>query len=96
MVNIHVKYTQNNCNCIPTIKEILLSVGRLDLWENQFQIQQTNVHRVVKRILIDQYMQEWHEQLQLSNKGKTYNFFKGNLNLKTTLRYYQDQNTYPS
>ena len=58
------------------IKEILLSVGRPDLWENQFQIQQTNVHKTVKRILIDQYKQEWHEQLQLSNKGKIYNSFK--------------------
>ena len=50
------------------------------LRENQFQIQQTNnVHKVVKRCLIDQYKQEWHEQLQLSNKGKTYNSFKANL-----------------
>ena len=34
------------------------------------------MHKTVKRILIDQYKQEWHEQLQLSNKGKIYNSFK--------------------
>ena len=71
-----VSQTQSTFKWPNKIKEILLSVGRPDLWENQFQIQQTNVHKTVKRILIDQYKQEWHEQLQLSNKGKIYNSFK--------------------
>ena len=60
-----ISQTQNTFKWPSKIKEILLSVGRPDLWENQFQIQQTNVHKVVKRILIDQYEQELHEQLQL-------------------------------
>ena len=70
-----VSQTHNTFKWPNKIKEILLPVGRPDLWEKQFQIQQTNVHETVKRILIDQYKQKWHEQLQISNKGKIYNSF---------------------
>ena len=35
------------------IKEILISVGRPDLWNNQFQITQRNLHKT-EQILIDQ------------------------------------------
>ena len=58
------------------IKEILTSVGRLDLWVNQFLIEQKNIHKGVKQILIDQFKQNWHDQLQQSNKGKIYSNFK--------------------
>ena len=52
------------------IKEILISVGRPDLWNNQFQITQRNLHKTIKQILIDQFKQSWHDQLQWSNKSK--------------------------
>ena len=59
-----------NCMWINKIKEILLSVGRPDLWENQFVIKQLNlpkyIPRYIKNILIDQ---QWHDHLQQSNKG---------------------------
>ena len=58
------------------IEEILTSVGRLDLCVNQFLIEQKNIHKGVKQILIDQFKQNWHDQLQQSNKGKIYSNFK--------------------
>jgi hypothetical protein len=68
---INVKW----CN---KIKEILNSVGRPDLWQNQFQINQQYIHRQVKQTLIDQYKQSWHEELQISNKSRIYYSFKDN------------------
>ena len=59
-----------------TIKEILLSVGRPDLWENQFYLTHTGIHKLVKQTLIDQYKQSWQEQLQNTNKGIIYLSFK--------------------
>ena len=60
----------NNYKWISKIKDILFSVGRPDLWYNQFQITNLNTHKQIKQILIDQYKQEWHNQLQNSNKGR--------------------------
>ena len=72
MLNQHNK----NFMWINKIKEILLSVGRPDLWENQFSINQLNIHKYIKTILIDQFKQSWHDQLQRSNKGIIYSRFK--------------------
>lgn len=66
----------SNFKWISKIKEILNSVGRPDMWENQFHLNQTNIHKQVKQTLIDQFKQQWHEQLQESNKGRIYNSFK--------------------
>lgn len=69
--NINVKW----CN---KIKEILNSVGRPDLWQNQLQINQKYINRQVKQTLIDQYKQAWQEELQISNKSRIYYSFKDN------------------
>ena len=58
------------------IKDILTSVGRPDIWHNQFNININNIHRQIKQTLIDQFKQQWHEQLQQSNKGLIFNSFK--------------------
>ena len=50
------------------IKEILYKVGRADLWQNQFQINHNQIHKIIKQTLIDQFQQQWHAQLQSSNK----------------------------
>ena len=67
---------QRSFKWLDEIKEIVTSVGRLDLWVNQFLIEQKNIHKGVKQILIDQFKQTWHDKLQQSNKGKIYNNFK--------------------
>lgn len=68
--------TNNNYKWINKIKDILFSVGRPDLWYNQFQITNLNTHKQIKQTLIDQYKQEWHNQLQISNKGRIYSNIK--------------------
>ena len=37
---------------------------------------QSHTHRQIKQTPIDQFKQQWHEQLQQSNKGLIYNSFK--------------------
>lgn len=58
------------------IRDILNSVGRPDLWQNQTQINHLHIHKLIKQILIDQYKQSWYAQLQQSNKGLNYKSFK--------------------
>ena len=58
------------------IREILNSVGRADLWQNQENINHMHIHKHIKQILIDQYKQSWHAQLSQSNKGFIYQSFK--------------------
>lgn len=67
---------QTNLKWPNKIKEILFSVGRPDLWETQFENAHTNIDKLVKRILIDQFKQSWNEQLTVSNKGRIYKSFK--------------------
>ena len=54
------------------IREILHKVGRPDLWDNQFLITHENIHKMVKKTLIDQFKQNRCEQLRSNNKGKIY------------------------
>jgi len=58
------------------IKDILCSVGRPDIWENQTTINLNKIHLIIKQILIDQSKQKWQSTLQQSNKGKIYSSFK--------------------
>ena len=37
-----------------------------------------NVHKIIKQTLIDQFKQQWHAQLQSSNKQMNYSRFKEN------------------
>lgn len=67
----------NNFKWVDKIKANLTTVGRPDLWENQFQINSKTIHKEIKRILIGQFNQDWHSQQQNSNKGRTYIRFKG-------------------
>ena len=67
------------------IKEILISVGRPDLWHNQFQTTQRNLHKTIRQILIDQF-KNWHDQLQQSNKSKIYNSFEINHEFENYLK----------
>lgn len=74
------QYMLNNTNqsfrWVNKIKEILNSVGRTDLWINQNTIVNKSTPLRIKLTLIDQYKQFWHEQMQISNKGRVYNTFE--------------------
>ena len=72
MMNQH----DNNFKWSNKIKEILYKVGRADLWQNQFQINHNQINKIIKQTLIDQFQQQWHAQLQSSNKNKNYSNFK--------------------
>ena len=69
---------QNNLEYkwVNKIKDILNSVGRTDLWLNQHEITQKNIHKNIKQCLVDQYKQSWNAQLTQSNKGLIYQSFK--------------------
>ena len=58
------------------IKEILGQCGRNDIWLFQPLLNQTSVNKQIKAILTDQFKQDWHSQLELSNKSKVYMSFK--------------------
>ena len=42
------------------VKQIILDVGRHDLWLNQNNIGSTKIGKLVRRTLIDQNLQTWH------------------------------------
>ena len=63
---IHIQ--DNNFKWPNKIREILHKEGRPDLWDNQFLITYENIHKMVKKTLIDQFKQK----LQSNNKGKIY------------------------
>lgn len=66
----------NNFKWLNKVKEILISVGRHDLWLYQENITNNNIHRQVKQTLTDQFRQTWRADLQNTNKGKIYLSFK--------------------
>ena len=67
------------------IKQILISVGMPDLL-NQPSINNPKATKtLIKTILNDIYLQEWHAKLQNSSKGRAYSIFKQDLNFETYL-----------
>jgi hypothetical protein len=72
----------NNYKWINKIKEILISVNRYDLFENQDEITQRNTHKIIKEALINKFKQSWHDDLLTSNKGQIYLSFKESIELE--------------
>ncbi|MEW8152430.1 MAG: reverse transcriptase family protein [Candidatus Thiodiazotropha endolucinida] len=64
------------------IKKILNDTGRFDFWLTQSNIHCYSLGKIVKRILIDQNLQNWHSSLQHSSKGINYQLFKNDVNLE--------------
>ena len=58
------------------VKSILESIGRPDIWLNQNESASKNIHLLVKRTLLDQFIQKWREDMTNSNKGLIYASFK--------------------
>ena len=71
-----INQNNNEYKWLQKIKSILNTVGRSDIWVNQQNITNKNIHRQIKQTLIDQFKQSWHAQLTQSNKGLIYNSFK--------------------
>ena len=64
---------------IANVKNILDSVGRSDLWLNQDNIETLSVRHTVKQTLVDQFLQKWHCNTDISSKERNYKIFKENV-----------------
>lgn len=70
---------------IHSIKEILISVGQIQLL-NKEAIENPNlIKKKISRTLFDLYVQEWHTKITLSSKGKNYSLFKQDINFEDYL-----------
>ena len=81
---------------IRCIRDILVSVGRLDLFLKNVIDNPRFVKMSISRVLFDLHNKEWVQKLNASSKGKFYYSFKQDC---TFQNYYQSliQNTiYPS
>jgi hypothetical protein len=71
-----------NFKWLQHIKDILNNTGYTYIWENQNNINLKNVGILIKRKLLDQFLQNWSNQLTNSSKGLNYRLFKTELNLE--------------
>ena len=67
---------------IVNVKNILDSVGRSDLWLNQNNIQTFSIKHIIKQTLVDQFLQRWHCNVNISSKEKHYKIFKETVELE--------------
>ena len=58
------------------IRNILIDVGRHDIWLNQSNITSKHLNILVKQTLKDQYIQTWNSAMTNSCKGTIYRSFK--------------------
>lgn len=70
---------------IRSIKDILVSVGRVDLFDKNFIDSPKSVKLSVARVLSDLHIQEWVHKLTASSKGKMYSSFKQEIFLQSYL-----------
>ena len=67
---------------IHCIREILISVGRIDLF-NKVNVENTkSLKAQISRALVDLHIQEWFSKIELSSKGKNYYLFEQDLNFE--------------
>ena len=71
-----------NLKWILCINDILVAVGRPDLFKTEPVNNPNSVKMDILRALSDLYIQEWNEKANVSSQGKQYLLFKDNLNLK--------------
>ena len=70
---------------IHSIKELLISVGRFDLFNTRIIENPTSVKRQISETLVDLHTQDWHQKVNLSSKGKNYYLYKQNIKLENYL-----------
>jgi hypothetical protein len=65
-----------NFKWIRQVQSILNNTGNTYFWLNQNLIENRNIHKKIKRCLIDQFYQTWSGLLRNSSKGRNYMIFK--------------------
>ena len=61
---------------IHSIKEILISVGRMDLFNKVNVENAKSLKAQISRALVDLHIQEWFSKIELFPKGRNYYLFK--------------------
>ena len=67
------------------IKEILISVGCIDLLHKEIIKNPKLIKMQTSKTLFDLYIQEWHTKVASSSKGKTYNLYKHDVHFENYL-----------
>lgn len=81
----HILYQVSRTNLgrsskqINHVTKIFENTGKYNIWLKQSRLNNTNVHKTIKQSLLDQFLQSWDEQTQLSSKRKNYRLFKSNI-----------------
>ena len=70
---------------IHSIKELLISVGRFDLFNTRIIENSISVKRQMSETLVRLHTQDWHQKVNLSSKGKNYYLYKQNIKLENYL-----------
>ena len=70
---------------LDSIRETFNSTGYTYILNNQFSTNQTNISILIKRSLIDQFIQNWNVSMSNSNKGSNYKAFKNEFKLEKYL-----------
>ena len=68
-------------------KEILISVGKYNLFASEFINNPKAVKLSIGQTLFDLYIQDWNVRISESSKGKNYSVFKNIFSLETYLIY---------
>ena len=61
---------------VRNVQTVLKEIGRNDIWINQNEYIPTNIKHIVRKSLIDQFVQKWHNLLDESSKGQNYKLLK--------------------
>ena len=77
--------TSNEYKWLTYIKNILCNTGNGIIWITRNHNQVKNIHTLIRHNLIDQFRQEWSQQLTQSQKARNYSIFKLDLRLEPYL-----------
>ena len=64
------------------VKSVLDNTGFSYIWLQQSSHVNPKLHKCIKQVLIDQFIQVWHSEKNNSNKGKNYAIYKETLELE--------------
>ena len=82
---LYMYKSNHNYKWLNHIQSILNDCGMNYIWLQQFRNVPKNIAKMVKSRLLDQLLQAWNADLQLSAKGKNYALYKTNLNPESYL-----------
>ena len=90
--NILYKILLHDCNSgiyehkwIRYIRDILISVGRIDLFHKSYIDNPRSVKASISRALTDVHIYDWGQKMNSTSKGKSYNYLKQDLNFENYL-----------